>query len=177
MIFVNKGDKPLTANQLEKRAQKYITRAFPLQRREESIRKDDGVFSGFMTDFSADHAVNVENNTFNHQLVAYKNAVARLEKHVLLDGQEELREMQPTGEQVFNEESGEMEDVLQEVVVKREIEPVEEFVEVTVYGDDPEAEPTVEQQRNPVVIQDEAEREQAQAIVDGTSEEVKTFEG
>ena len=177
MIFVNKGDKPLTANQLEKRAQKYITRAFPLQAREESIRKDDGVFSGFMTSFSADHAVNVENNTFNHQLVAYNDAVARLEKHVLLDGQAEVREMQPTGEQVFNEETGEMEDVLQEVVVKREIEPVEEFVEVTVYSDDPEAEPTVEQQRNPLVIQDEAEREQAQAIIDGTPEEVKTFEG
>lgn len=175
MIFVNKGDKPLTAKQLEKRAQKYITRAFPLQAREESIRKDDGAFSGFMTAFSADHAVNVENNTFNHQLVAYKNAVARLEKHVLLSGQAEVREMQPTGEQVFNEESGEMEDVLQEVVVKREIEPVEEFVEVTVYSDDPEAKPTVEQQRNPAVIQDEAEREQAQAIVDGASEAVKTF--
>lgn len=175
MIFVNKGDKPLTANQLEKRAQKYITRAFPLQRREESIRKDDGVFSGFMADFSANHTVNVENNTFNHQLVAYNDAVARLEKHVLLDGQAEVREMQPTGGQVFNEESGEMEDVLAEVVVKREIEPLEEFVEVTVYGDDPEAEPTVEQQRNPVVIQDEAEREQAQAIIDSTPQAVKDF--
>ena len=177
MIFVNKGDKPLTANQLEKRAQKYITRAFPLQRREESIRKDDGVFSGFMTSFSADHTVNVENNTFNHQLEAYKNAVARLEKHVLLDGQEEVKEMQPTGEQVFNEETGEMEDVLEEVVVKQAIEPVDEFVEVVVYGDDPEAEPTVEQQRNPLVEQDEAEREQAQAVIDGTPEAVKTFEG
>lgn len=175
MIFVNKGDAPLTATQLEKRAQKYITRAFPLQAREESIRKDDGAFSGFMTDFSADHAVNVENNTFNHQLVAYSNAVARLEKLALLDGQAEVREMQPTGEQVFNEESGEMEDVLQEVVVKQEIEPVEEFVEVVVYGDDPESEPTVEQQRNPVVIQDEAEREQAQAVVDGTPQAVKDF--
>lgn len=177
MIFVNKGDKPLTATQLEKRAQKYITRAFSPQAREESIRKDDGAFNDFMTQFSSDHAVNVENNTFNHQLVAYSNAVARLEQYVLLDGQAEVREMQPTGEQVFNEDTMEMEDVLEEVVVKREIEPVEEFVEVTVYSDDPEAEPTVEQQRNPVVIQDEAEREQAQAIVDGTPEEVKTFEG
>jgi hypothetical protein len=175
MIFVNKGDAPLTANQLEKRAQKYITRAFPVQRREESIRKDDGAFNDFMTQFSSDHAVNVENNTFNHQLVAYKNAVARLEKHVLLDGQAELREMQPTGEQVFNEETGEMEEVLAEIVVKREIEPVEEFIEVTVYSDDPEAEPTVEQQRNPVVIQDEAEREQAQAVVDATPQAVKDF--
>ena len=175
MIFVNKGDKPLSDAQLEAKAQRAIASSFSSQAREESIRKDDGVFSGFMTDFSADHAVNVESNTFNHQLVAYKNAVARLEKHVLLDGQAEVREMQPTGEQVFNEESGEMEDVLQEVVVKREIEPVDEFVEVTVYSDDPEAEPTVEQQRNPVVIQDEAEREQAQATIDGTSEAVKTF--
>jgi len=175
MIFVNKGDKPLSATQLEKRAQKYITRAFSPQAREESIRKEDGAFSGFMTAFSADHTVNVENNTFNHQLVAYKNAVARLEKHVLLDGQVEVREMMPTGEQVFNEETMEMEDVLEEVVVKREIEPVEEFVEVTVYGDDPEAEPTVEQQRNPVAVQDEAEREQAQAVVDATPQAVKDF--
>jgi hypothetical protein len=175
MIFVNKGDKPLTANQLEKRAQKYITRTFPVQRREESIRKDDGAFNDFMTQFSADHAVNVENNTFNHQLKAYREALARLEKYVLLDGQEEVREMQPTGEQVFNEESGEMEDVLEEVVVKQAIDPVEEFIEVVVYSDDPEAEPTVEQQRNPVVVQDEAEREQAQAVVDATPQAVKDF--
>ena len=105
MIFVNKGDKPLSATQLEKRAQKYITRAFSPQAREESIRKEDGLFNEFMAQFSQDHSVNVENNTYNHQLVAYNNAVARLEKHVLLDGQAEVREMLPTGEQVFNEET------------------------------------------------------------------------
>jgi hypothetical protein len=175
MIFVNKGDKPLSATQLEKRAQKYITRAFPVQRREESIRKDDGAFNDFMAQFSADHAVNVENNTFNHQLKAYREALARLEKHILLDGQEEVREMLPTGEQVFNEETGEMEDVLEEVVVKPLIDPVDEFVEVVVYGDDPEAEPTVEQVRNPVVVQDEEERAMAQAVIDGTPQAVKDF--
>jgi hypothetical protein len=172
MIFVNKGDKPLSATQLEKRAQKYITRAFSSQAREESIRKEDGLFNSFMAEFSQDHSVNVENNTFNHQLVAYKNAVARLEKHVLLDGQAEVREMMPTGEQVFNEETMEMEDVLEEVVVKPEIEPVEEFVEVTVYSDDPEAEPTVEQVRNPIVVQDEEERNMAQSVVDSTPQEI-----
>lgn len=175
MIFVNKGDKPLSATQLEKRAQKYITRAFSPQAREESIRKGDDLFNNFMAEFSQDHEVNVENNTFNHQLVAYKNAVARLEKHILLDGQAEVREMQPTGEQVFNEETGEMEDVLEEVVVKPEIEPVEEFVEVTVYSDDPDAEPTVEQVRNPIVIQDEEERAMAQAVIDGTPQAVKDW--
>jgi len=175
MIFVNKGDKPLSATQLEKRAQKYITRAFSPQAREESIRKEDGLFNSFMAEFSQDHSVNVENNTFNHQLVAYKNAVARLEKHVLLDGQVEVREMMPTGEQVFNEETMEMEDVLEEVVVKREIEPVEEFVEVTVYSDDQEAEPTVEQVRNPIVEQDEEERAMAQSVIDATPQAVKDY--
>jgi hypothetical protein len=175
MIFVNKGDKPLSATQLEKRAQKYITRAFSPQAREESIRKGDDLFNNFMAQFSQDHAVNVENNTFNHQLVAYKNAVARLEKHILLDGQAEVREMLPTGEQVFNEETGEMEDVLEEVVVKPEIEPVDEFVEMTVYSDDPDAEPTVEQVRNPLVAKDEAERAMAQAVIDGTPQAVKDF--
>ena len=175
MIFVNKGDKPLSATQLEKRAQKYITRAFSPQAREESIRKEDGLFNGFMAEFSQDHSVNVENNTFNHQLVAYKNAVARLEKHVLLDGQVEVRGMMPTGEQVFNEDTMEMEDVLEEVVVKPAIEPVEEFVEVTVYGDDLEAEPTVEQVRNPIVEQDEEERAMAQSVIDSTPQAVKDY--
>ena len=93
-------------------------------------------------------------------------ATARLEQHVLLDGQAEVREMLPTGEQVFNEETMEMEDVLEEVVVKREIAPVDEFVEVTVYSEDYEAEPTVEQVRNPVVVQDEEERAKALEILE-----------
>lgn len=95
-----------------------------------------------------------------------KWADARLSQHVLLDGQAEVREMQSTGEQVFNEDTMEMEDVLVEVVVKREIEPVDEFVEQSVYSDDPEAEPTVEQVRNPLIVQDEKERAQALEILE-----------
>jgi uncharacterized protein (DUF924 family) len=95
-----------------------------------------------------------------------KWANARLAQHVLLDGQAEVREMQPTGEQVFNEDTMEMEDVLVEVVVKREIEPVEEFVEQAVYSDEYDAEPTVEQVRNPLVVQDEEERAKAIEILE-----------
>jgi hypothetical protein len=36
---------------------------------------------------------------------------------------QEVREMQPTGEQVFNEETMEMEDVMHEVIVQTAIEP------------------------------------------------------
>lgn len=97
--------------------------------------------------------------------VAWANA--RLEKHVLLDGQAEVREMLLTGEQVFNEETGEMEDVLEEVVVKPLIDPVDEFVEMTVYDrDNPDAEPTVEQVRNPLVVKDEEERKKALEILE-----------
>ena len=46
---------------------------------------------------------------FNQQLAAYRAATARLAKYRLADGRPELTEMQPTGEQVFNEETGEME--------------------------------------------------------------------
>ena len=110
---------------------------------------------------------------FAQQLSAYKQAVARLEQYVLADGREEVREMQPTGEQVFNEETGEMEAVMAEVVTVTAIEPLEPTVERTVYSDDPEAEPTVETIENPLITQDNLERAEAQAVVDDTPQAVK----
>jgi len=110
---------------------------------------------------------------FAQQLAAYKTATARLEQYIVADGRAEVTEMQPTGEQVFNEETGEMEDVLHEVVVQTAIEPVEPTVEQTVYSDDIDAEPTVETVTNPLIVTDEAERAAAQAVVDGTPDAVK----
>lgn len=110
---------------------------------------------------------------FARQLSAYKQAVARLEQYVLADGRPEVREMQPTGEQVFNEETGEMEDVMAEVVVVTAIEPLEPTVERTVYSDDMDAEPTVEIVENPLITADNAERAEAQAVVDATPQAVK----
>lgn len=175
-IFVNQGDQYLTPVQLERRAQKYIRRSWSDQKREKSIRLGDGQFDAFMADFSADHETNKANNTFNWQLQEYRKAVARLDKYVLADGRTEVTEMQPTGEQVYNEETGEMEDVLQEVVVQTAVEPLPATVEVLVYNEeDPEAEPTVELVDNPEIIRDTEERAAAQAVVDATPEEVKNF--
>ena len=56
-------------------------------------------------------------------------ATKRLAQHVLLEGRQEVKEMQPTGEKVFNEDTQEIEDVLAEVVVQTAIEPVAEFIE------------------------------------------------
>ena len=91
-------------------------------------------------------------------------ATKRLAQHVLLDGRQEVREMQPTGEQVFNEETQEMEDVLAEVIVQTAIEPVAEFIEQTSYTEDGES--VTESVRNPAIVEDEAERAKAAEILE-----------
>ena len=110
---------------------------------------------------------------FNQQLADYVVAVDRLSQYELSKGREEITEMQPTGEQVFNEETGEMEDVMMEVIIQTAIEPLEATVEQIVNSADPEAEPTVEIVPNTLIVQDEAERAEAQAVVDATPDEVK----
>jgi len=110
---------------------------------------------------------------FNTQVTDYRTATARVAQYQLSVGRSEVTESQPTGEQVFNEETFEMEDVVADVVVVTAIEPLEATVEVTVYGDDPEAEPTVETVTNPLIVADDAERAEAQAVIDATPTPVK----
>ena len=58
-------------------------------------------------------------------------------------GRSEVTESLPTGEQVYNEETFEMDEVMEDVITQTEIEPLEATVEVTTYDhSDPEAEPT-----------------------------------
>jgi len=166
--FVTKGDLPLTPVQLERRAQKHIKRVWSDQARERSIRISDGAFDAFMTSFSADHDENVANNTFNWQLQEYGNAVARLDRYVLADGRPEVWEDQPTGE--YDEEGNE---VVESVLVQPAVEPLEATVEVTTY--DVDGNGTTETVPNPLIVADTEERAAAQAVVDGTPEEVKAW--
>ena len=166
-VFVNKGDAPLTNVQLENRAQKYITRSWPDQAREKSIRKTDGEFDAFMVTFSADHAVNTANNTFNWQLANYRKAVMRLAQYRLADGRPE---------QAFSEGSGEYDEDGNEILhtwIVPGIDALPATVEVTTYDDEGNA--TVETVDNPLIVADDAGREVAQSIVDATPEEVKLF--
>ena len=126
----------------------------------------------FDGDIPEDLQAAADEKQFNQQLAAYRVAVARLAQYVVADGRAEVREMQPTGEQVFNEETMEMEDVMHEVITVTAIEPVEATVEQTVYGDDPEAEPTVETVENPLITKDNQERDEAQAVVAATPQAV-----
>ena len=110
---------------------------------------------------------------FNAQLAAYNTATARLAQYIIADGREEVTEMQATGEQVWNEDTMEMDNVMASVITQSAIEPIEPTVEVTTYGEDPESEPTVSTVTNPLIVTDVAEREAAQAVVDGTPQAVK----
>ena len=127
----------------------------------------------FDGDIPAELQAAADEKQFNQQLAAYRVAVARLAHYVIADGRAEVREMQSTGEQVFNEETGEMEDVMHEVITVTAIEPVEATVTRLVYSDDMDAEPTEETIENPLITTDNAERAAAQAVVDATPQAVK----
>ena len=167
-LFVNKGDLPLTPAQLEKRAQKWINRSWLAPAREKSIRLADGAFDAFMSAFSADHDVNLTNNTFNWQLSEYRKATTRLAQYILADGRAEVWEDQPTGE--YDEEGNE---VMESVLVQSAVEPLDATVEVTTYDFDGNG--TTETVVNPLIVADTDERAAAQAVVDGTLEEVKAY--
>ena len=106
-----------------------------------------------------------------YQLEEYIKAQARLSQYQVALGREEVVESQATVEQVFNEETGEMDDVMADVVTVSAIEPVEATVEQTTYDVDGTATTTTVE--NPLITQDNAERAAAQAIVDATPQAVK----
>ena len=107
---------------------------------------------------------------FDLQTERYIKATERLSQYILLEGREEVREtVVVRTEEVFNEETGEVEtnEIAEEVITQTAIEPLEEFVEVTTT--DPETmESTTETVRNPLIVKDEEERAAAQAVVDAT---------
>jgi len=111
---------------------------------------------------------------FDLQTERYIKATERLSQYILLEGREEVREtVVVRTEEVFNEETGEVEtnEIAEEVITQTAIEPLEEFVEVTTT--DPETmESTTESVRNPLVVKDEEERAAAQAVVDATPQAV-----
>ena len=115
--------------------------------------------------------VELEHIKAKRQRYEYKEALERLSRYVLSEGRPEVREMLPTGEQAFDEESGEMKDVLAEVVTVTAIDPLEPTVEQTVY--DEEGNASIEIVPNPLIVKDEEERAAAQAVIDATPAEIK----
>ena len=111
---------------------------------------------------------------FAKQLAAYKTAIARLAQYIVSEGRAEVTESQPTGEQVWDEDTERMVDVMTDVITVTAVEAVEATVTRMVYDeDDPMADPTEETIENPLITTDVAERTAAQAVVDATPQPVK----
>jgi len=121
-------------------------------------------------DIPADIQTAADTKLFNKQCRDYRDAKARLAQYVLAEGQEEVRETQETGTQIFNETTLEMEAQTVEVIVKRRIDPVAATVTELNKSVEPPVEETIE---NPLITKDNAERAAAQAIIDSTPQAVK----
>jgi hypothetical protein len=167
-VFVNKGGITLTPAQLERRAQKHISRTWSKADIEKSIRTNDGAFTAFMEGFSADYKVTSDNNKFNSDVAEYKKAAARLNRPEAAVGRSAVFEDQETGE--FDADG---QPILETVLVLPAVEPVPAEVEVTTYNED--GTPTVAVVVNPVIEVDVAERAVAKVVVDTTPKPVKDF--
>ena len=173
MIFVTKGDAPLTEAQIHRTTQAYIERDWPAWKRERAMRTNDEALNTYMDGVSADTDVNRELNTFNQQIVDFKAAEARLEQYQVELGREEVRAQVPTGEITIDEETGEEVEVTEERVIVEAIDPLPAEVEVTTINEN--GEEVTETIPNPEIAKDREERAAAQAVVDGTPLAVKEF--
>jgi hypothetical protein len=106
---------------------------------------------------------------FQQQLNAYNQSVGRLTQYLVSVGREEVKAMQPNGQKSFNQETGQYEDVLVEMIMQTAIDALPETIEITQGF----PEPVKSIVRNPLIVQDEEQRAAAQAIIDATPQEVK----
>ena len=110
---------------------------------------------------------------FKQQLSKYAEAVVRLSQHVLSQGRAEIKQMIATGQTVFNEETMEMEMVLEEVTTHAEIDPVPLTIQVSEMNNTT-MEMITTTVDNPAVVQDLEQRAAAEAIQAATPPDVVT---
>jgi hypothetical protein len=197
-VFIQKGDAPLSVRQATKRGMSYVASDLALagaRRGDEELlrviphdnlpaRLLDVVqalghvsYEAFALGWEADNFVNGEHNLFNHQLVACRAAQARLVRYRLADGRAEVTEEQQAldeqGQPVFDEETGE--PVMEAVVMQAAVEPHPAEIEQPVYDAATGEQTGTEMVLNPAVVQDDAERTAAQALIGSTPAEVAAF--
>ena len=108
---------------------------------------------------------------FAQQAEAYKTAKARVAQYQLSVGVPESSETIATGEQVWNEEAYEMQDVTETFVIPA-IPALEATVEETTYDMETDTS-TTETVANPLITKDNEERAASQTIIDNTPQPVK----
>tara|TARA_R110002153_G_scaffold5128_3_gene24298 strand:+ start:2458 stop:3147 length:690 start_codon:yes stop_codon:yes gene_type:complete len=106
-----------------------------------------------------------------YQLKEYTKAMARLSQYQVALGQEEMIESIASDQRVWNPETKEWEDVMIDVVTRQAVDPVSPTITV-MSSENPGDEPTEQTIENPAITEDNAERAEAQAIVDATPQSV-----
>jgi hypothetical protein len=82
-------------------------------------------------------------------------------------------ESRPGPEQVWDEDTEKMVDVMVDVITVTAIDPVEPTVTQTIYPDDVLTEEVTEETiENPLITKDKAERAEAKSIIDSTPQAV-----
>jgi hypothetical protein len=82
-------------------------------------------------------------------------------------------ESRPGPEQVWDEDTEKMVDVMVDVITVTAIDPVEPTVTRTIYPDDVLTEEVTEETiENPLITKDKAERAEAKSIIDSTPQAV-----
>lgn len=197
-VFIKKGDAPLSVRQATKRGMAHVaaelSRAGARKGDEELLRvipNNDlpprlaGIvhalghisYAAYATGWEADNLINGANNLFNHQLRDYRAAKARLTRYRLAEGRPEVTDAQQAidaqGAPVYDEETGE--PVMETAVVQAAIEPLPAEIEQPVYDEETGEQTGTAMVANPAIAQDDAERADAQTVIDGTPAEVRAF--
>lgn len=160
-----KGQPPMTGGQFRKRVEAFQRKEWhPLMR-----EKDPDGYGAWLLSMQPTVAEAESNFVFNWQLQAYRQAVARIARYRLADGQAEVTEQQETGEY-----DAQGQPIMESVVVSPAVDPLPAEVEVVTH-DDAGAPTGTGMVPNPLIVQDEAERAQAQAVIDQIPAEVKAF--
>lgn len=122
---------------------------------------------------------------FNHRLEKYEQAIARLNQIQLSQGQSEIMETVVVGQRQALVEEGEnaglplydpdtnekvYEDITESLVTQKYIEPLPATITTSVIDEDGNT--STQEIPNPVIVKDDAERAEAQAIIDATPQSV-----
>lgn len=161
-LGLQKGANPMTVGQFRRRIQARLNLDWPPLKQLDDPQGYQAYFLEMMP-----HVKDAEEAfRFNRELAAYRRAVARLARYRIAEGQPEVTETTTdpeTGEEVTT-------------VMQAAIEPLPTTIERETYDPETGDVTGTEDVPNPAILQDDAERAEAQAIVDAASEEVKGWD-
>ena len=168
--FIQQGEIPLTPAQFERRKLRRLERVFPPAKQAELLTTQPALAAQIGQAMSVILAASEKANAFNHDLAAYRAAVARLAKYRLAEGVPEIMEMMPTGE---TDEDGF--DITEDIVTQVGIDPLDPEIQQDIRDPETGEITGVEWVPNPEIVKDDAERAAAQAVIDNAPQEVIDF--